>query len=295
MRILVLFLVMLLSACQTAPKPAPPAMQTWDEYKRSHPDSFIQSYNQQLQGERARLEARGLQKEYESVWAIVDRNLPPGDYTMQATGANASILRVQRVDSTTNLLVNAGYRARHLAAPQQAYSVVRAAASGWGDTDSLVLVAPIVLIGVLARSDERSDGSGQLVYRVSESIKSAPPIGTEFRLPLRGPMPPFNRGPGDPPPPPPPPNPPMHELSGYKSAVFFFQPSTNPKLPGATIDAIGSTLFGPMPVEGERALPGYHSGTPGTTVAAIRATARAQQCSPGYLPVVATNEPPQRC
>ena len=295
MRTLALFPVLLLCACQTGPKHVAPAMQTWEEFKRAHPDTFIQSYNQHLRAERSRLENAALQRDYEAVWAIVDRNLPPANYTMQATGASAAILRMQRVDGTTNLLVNAGYRARHLAAPQQAYSIVRAAASGWGDADSLVLVSPIVLVAELHRTDNRPDGSAFLVYRVSEAIKSAPSIGTEFRLRLHGPMPAVRNKPGDPPPPPPPPNMPLHELSSYKSAVFFFQPSTHPKLPGASVGDVGSTLFGPMPIKDGRALTGYHSGTPETTVAAIRATAQAQACSPGYIAVVVTNDPPQPC
>ena len=47
---------------------------------------------------------------------------------------------------------------------------------------------------------------------------------------------------------------------------------------------------GEVPIDGERVLPGYHSVTQETTLAAIRAAAAAQRCSPGYVQLVNAGE-----
>ena len=290
MRNLVLFPMLILSACQTAPKSVVPATQTWEEFIRTRPSNFIQGRTEQLAAERHRLERLGLAKDYEVVRALVDTHLPPGNYTMQEPGATAAILRRHRVDSTTVSMLDFGYRGRHLAAPQQAYSLVRAAASGFGDADTLVLLSPIVLVADLTGIDRRPDNSAFLVYVVTEAIKSAPPPGTEFRILLNGPFPTISAPPGAPPPPPPPPNPGLTELSSHTRVVFYFD-----SIKEADGKRIGDTNFGPMPIEGQRVRPGYHSTTAETTLAAIRAAARAQACSPGYVPVVVTSGPPERC
>lgn len=296
MRSLALCPVIFLIACQSTPKSAVPATQTWEEFIREHPSTYIQSRTEQLEDERHRLERQGLAKEYETVRALVDSYLPPGNYVMQEPGATAAILRRHRVDSTTVSLLEYGYRARHLAAPQQAYSLVRAAASGFGDADTLVLLSPIVLVAELDRIDRKGDNSTYLVYRVTEAIKSAPPIGSELRLVLNPPFPTIVPKPGDPPPPPPPPNPAMWELSSHKSAVFFLQPPETLVRPlGSEIPGQPRPVFGPMPITGEHVSPGYHSGTAETTLPAIRSAARAQLCSPGYLPVVSGIDLPHRC
>lgn len=299
MRDLTLFcLAALGTACAPTPAPQPPAprQQTWEEFTRNRPDTFIQSYGASIAAEAAGLRAAGLSDDLAFVRAQVDAHLPPGNYTLQATGANAAILRRLRVDSTANRLVRGGYRIRHLASSQQARSLVAAAADLGGGVDSLVQFAPIVLVAELDRTDKRPDGSADLVYRVSEAIKSASPVGSEIRLKLHGPMPPVHPKPGDPPPPPPPPNPAMSELSGAKRVVFFLQPAETlvpprkgdyPRQPAA--------VFGPMPVDGERVLPGYHSATQETTLAAVRAAARTQLCSPGFVPVAVGASLVERC
>lgn len=287
MRLSALLLVLLCGACQTAPKPEAPKTQTWEEFIRARPSTFIANRTQQLAHERQLIEQRGLAEEYKRIRALVDAHLPPGDYTMQEPGATAAILRQHRVDSTTVSLLEYGYRSRHLAARQQAYSLVRAAASGFGDADSLVLLSPVVLVAELHRIDRKPDNSAYLVYRVTEPIKSAPPPGSEFRLLLNPPFPTIVPKPGDPPPPPPPPNPPMSELGSHKSAVFFLRPRESLLRPRTDeVPDHARTLFGPMPISGEQVMPGYHSGTSPTTLPAIRAAARAQLCSPGYVPVV---------
>jgi hypothetical protein len=294
----IVLIPLLASACAQTPPPQPQSQrqQTWEEFIRERPDTFIQSYRASIDAEAARLRAAGLGRNLDFIRAQVDAQLPPGNYTLQATGATAAILRRLRVDENANLLVRAGYRIRHLAAPQQARSLVSAAADRFGDADALVLFAPIVLVADLDRTDKKPDGSADLVYRVTEAIKSAPPVGSEFRLFLSGPMPAINSKPGDPPPPPPIPNPAMQELGGYKRAVFFFQPPNKVEPRPNSIAGEPVTLFGPMPIgDGDRVLPGYHSGTQPTTLAAIRAAARAQLCSPGYVPVVRGSDLPHRC
>lgn len=296
MRLSALLPLLLCGACQTASKPDAPATQTWEEFIRTRPSNYIAGRTQQLAHERQLIERQGLAEEYRRMRALVDAYLPPGDYTMQEPGATAAILRQHRVDSTTVSLLEYGYRERHLAARQQAYSLVRAAASGFGDADSLVLVAPVVLVAELARVEQRPDNSAYLVYRVTEPIKSAPPAGSEFRLMLNPPFPTIVPKPGDPPPPPPPPNPPMFELSRHKSAVFFLRSRQSLIRPQTdNVPEHARTLFGPMPISGEQVMPGYHSGTLPTTLAAVRAAARAQLCSPGYVPVVEGDSLPRDC
>ena len=288
--VLPLLFALAASACahQAPPVPEPPRQQTWEEFIRERPDTFIQTYRASIDAETARLRAAGLGEDLAYIRAQVDAHLPPGNYTLQATGASAAVLRQLRVDDTANRLVRAGYRVRHLASPQQARSLMSAAADRFGDVDALVLFAPIVLVADLDRIDQKPDRSADLVYRVTEAIKSAPALGSELRLLLNGPMPPINQKPGDPPPPPPIPNPPMQELGGYKRAVFFLQPqdSVTPRPNVPPNQPV--TLFSPMPIgDNDRVLPGYHSGTQETTLAAVRAAARAQLCSPGYVPVAA--------
>lgn len=223
MRMMLIVPMMFLGACQTTPKSVVPKMQTWEEHIRDHPSTYIQSTTEHLAAERLRLEQLGLAEDYEAVRELVDAYLPPGNYASQEPGVTAAILRRQRVDSTTVFLIRTGYRARHLAHPVQARTLVRVAASGWNDADALVLASPIVLVADLDRIDRRPDGSSHLVYRVTERIKSAPPIGNEVRLQLNGPMAPVTAPPGAPPPPMPPPNPGMEELTGHKRVVLFLR------------------------------------------------------------------------
>lgn len=291
MRNVVLLPVILLAACQTEPSPAPPETLN---YTPPRPDTWAKSRLEELAKQSDRLRTPVLVKDWEAIGRRVEEVLPKNDKPF--SGATAEQVRQMRVAMATNFLIGAGYRSEHLAAPQQARSLVSAAASGWGDPDALVLVSPIVLVADLDRIDRKSDNSADLVYRVTEGIKSAPPLSTEFRLPLNPPFPTIVAKPGDPPPPPPPPNPPMWELSSQKRALFFLQtPKSIVRKLGAELPGQPRMIFGPMPLKGERALPGYHSMTAETTLAQVRATARAQACSPGYIPVVTTNNPPQRC
>jgi hypothetical protein len=216
---------------------------------------------------------------------LVEAHLPPQDYPLGATGATPAIMRSFHIESTTNFIVRIGYRARHLAHPAQARTIVRAAnIVSWDDADALVLVSPTVFVADFVGIDRKPDNSADLVYRVREPIKSAPAAGAEFRHPLNGPFATIIPKPGDPPPPPPPPNPAAWELAARKAALFF-RPG-----PGAT-----GNFFGPMPIEGEKVLPGYHSSTRETTLTSIRAAARAQLCSPGYVAVAQGVDLPHDC
>ena len=128
MRISMLLPLFVLASCQTAPKSAAPATQSWAEFKRNHPDTFIASTNQALDADRQRLTQNGLEKDLKAIRAAIDLYLPPGNYTLQATGANAAILRRQRVDSLANWLVDLGYGASAVADPGQAKALVDLAA-----------------------------------------------------------------------------------------------------------------------------------------------------------------------
>ncbi|HET7708400.1 MAG TPA: hypothetical protein VFK50_02560 [Sphingomicrobium sp.] len=254
------------------------------------PDVWAQHYLSELAREEATLRDLGLGRDWDVIRAAIDLALPNRNRTL--SGATHDELRRMDLHSATNTLVRFGYRARHVAAPQQARSLTSAATSGWADADALVLVAPIVLVADFVKIDRKPDNSADLVFRVTEPIKSSPKIGTEIRLRLNGPLPTVVPAPGAPPPPPPPPNPAMHELSGHKRAVFFLQPAATTVRPrGAELAGQPATVFGPMPISGNWVLPGYHSMTRPTTLAAIRATARAQRCSPGYVPVVPDADP----
>ena len=279
--------------------PDPPPLATSERSAQPvrRADSFIASYSASLAGETAQLRAAGLGQDWDAIRVLVEAHLPSQDYPLGATGATPAIMRRLHVDATTNRLVRAGYRIRHLSSPQQARSLVSAAADLFGDADALVLFAPIVLVADLDRIETKPDNSTYLVYRVSEAIKSAPPIGSEFRLMRDPPHPTIVPKAGDPPPPPPPPNPAIWELASSKRAVFFLQPAET-LIPPRVTQPTGepATLFAPMPVgDGERVMPGYHSGTQPTTLSAIRAAARAQLCSPGYSPVAQGVDLPHRC
>lgn len=257
-----------------APPPAPVARTS---------DTWLQHYGRSIAGETAGLRAAGLGWDWDRIRPLVGRYLPPQTYP---EGPNKhATLRGYHVTNTTNFLVRIGYRARHLAHPAQARTLVRAANIGrWDDPDALVLVSPTVFVADFVRVDRKPDNSADLVWRVGEAIKSSPPLHSEFRMRLHGPMRTITRMPGQPPPPPPPPNLAVNDLGGAKR-VLIFRPA-----PGA----IGN-FFGPMPVDGNRVLPGYHSTTRETTLAAVRAAARAQLCSPGYVPAARGIDLPHRC
>ena len=258
---------------ERAPRPAPATRTS---------DSWLQHYGQSIAGETAGLRAAGLGWDWDRIRPLVKRYLPPQTYP-EGPDKHAT-LRGYHVASTTNFLVRIGYRARHLSHPAQARTLVRAANIGsWQDADALVLVSPTVFVADLVRIDRKPDNSAALVYRVREPIKSAPAKGTEFRFPLNGPFSTAAAKPGDPPPPPPP-NPAAWELAGRKTVLFFRS------APGA----IGN-FFGPMPVDGDKVLPGYHGTTAETTLAAIRAAARAQLCSPGYVPAARGTDMAKAC
>lgn len=258
-------------AAQTPPAPVPRTRDTSLEY-----------YGRMKASETASLRAAGLGADWDRIRPLVERYLQPQTYPYG--GDKHAVLRGYHVASTTNFLVRIGYRARHLAHPAQARTLVRAANIGsWDDADALVLVSPTVFVAELVRIDRKPDNSADLVYRVREPIKSAPARGTLFRHPLNGRFAIAAVKPGDPPPPPPVPNPAASVLAGHNAVLFFRAPT-----------GIGN-FFGPMPVNGNRVLPGYHTTTRETTLAAIRAAARAQLCSPGYLPVVPGANLPHRC
>jgi hypothetical protein len=245
-------------------------------------DTSFDYYGRSKATETAALRAAGLGADVDRIQPLVERYLQPQTYPYGPD--KHALLRGYHVASTANFLVRIGYRARHLAHPAQARTLVRAANIGsWDDADALVLISPTVFVAELVRIDRKPDNSADLVYRVREPIKSAPAKGSEFRYPLNGPFPTYVAKPGNPPPPPPPPNPGAGELASRKTVLFFRAPT-----------GIGN-FFGPMPVDGDRVLPGYHSTTRETTLAAVRAATRAQLCSPGYVPAANGVSLPKAC
>ena len=246
-------------------------------------DTWLDHYGRSIAGETAGLRAAGLGRDWDRIRPLAERYLPRQTYP--AGPDKYAVLRGYHGASTTNFLVRIGYRARHLAHPAQARTLVRAANIGsWDDADALVLVSPTVFVADFVRIDRKPDNSADLVWRVSEAIKSSPPLHSEFRMRLHGPMPTITLRRGQPPPPPPTPNLAVNDLGDAKR-ILIFRPA-----PGA----IGN-FFGPMPVDGNRVRPGYHSTTRETTLAAIRAAARAQLCSPGYVPAARGTDLTKAC
>lgn len=277
------FLALVVAALSAAPLIAQAGRAPPPTPVRRTSDTSLQYYGTSVANETAGLRAAGLGGDWDAIRPLVAKHLQPQTYPYGPD--KHEILRGYHIDMTTNFLVRIGYRARHLAHPAQARTLVRAGNIGsWHDPDALVLASPVVFVADLVRIDRKSDNSAELVYRVSEPIKSAPAAGSEFRYPLNGPFATVAARPGDPPPPPPPPNPAAWELSTRKSVLFFRSAPT----------AIGN-FFGPMPVDGERVLPDYHSGSRETTLAAVRAAATAQICSPGFVPAAQGVDLAHRC
>ena len=279
MRILFLFPLMIVGACQTAPKPAAPATQTWEEFVRTRPDTFIQSYEQSIAAMRQQFVSQGLAREHGTIRAYVDAYLPAGNYTLQATGANASVLRRLRVDNVANNLILYGYRAIQFDKPTQAKRLVAAAAGVFGGPSTgadLAVFAPTVVVADLDRLDDATDGSSAAIYRSIEPLKNAPAKGVQIRISLRGPTAPS--------PYPPPPAPGEEDFRWLGRVVLFLSP---PRSIGGMRQGSGryAKITQPMRVEGERLTPGYHSDIPETTLTKLRAAIRDQVCAPGFVPV----------
>jgi hypothetical protein len=279
MRNLLLVLTTLVSACNTAPKPQAPEMQSWEQHIRSRPDTFMQSYQAQLAENRQQLIQQGLVADHAAVRAYVDAYLPAGHYTLQSKGATAAVQRQARVDSLTNNLVNYGYRSAQFADPAQARLLVRAAAGVFGPTAEVDLAtfAPTVVLADFERADDAADGSSAVIFRVIEPIKNAPATGSQIRLTLQGPQKPSLF--------PPPPQPGEGELRLPGRVLLLLSP---PRLVGGLGAARGdaySRVTQPMRADGDRLTPGYHSDIPETTLTEVRAAVRRQVCAAGYVPV----------
>nr|WP_294849798.1 hypothetical protein [uncultured Sphingomonas sp.] len=282
MRIFAVPMLAILAACQTA-KPVQ-KQQTWEEFTRDHPDSFIATYRGSVDRETEDLRTIGRGADFDLVRRYVDAYLPAGDYTIRATGANAVTLRAIRVDSITNFLVRNGYGAAQFSEPATPRRMVEAAASvvgrGQGGAD-LVTVAPMIAAVDLVGMEELPDGSTDIVYRVAEPIKRSPTKGATIRFHMRDPQPRLQApAPGVPPPPPPP-------LLGWEDAdqphqILILRPSASPST------YPWEKVVSPMPVRGDQVLPSYHSAMPETTLTILRQAAQAQICAPDFVPVSGT-------
>ncbi|MEO7814761.1 MAG: hypothetical protein ABIR87_04875 [Sphingomicrobium sp.] len=89
MRLMLPIAMTMLAACQTVPKPAAPRLVTREQQVHARPDTFVQSYRESIARTRDMLVARNLEADIVAIRAAVDVNLTGGDYTLQATGANA--------------------------------------------------------------------------------------------------------------------------------------------------------------------------------------------------------------
>jgi hypothetical protein len=277
----------------SAPPPRPAAPTDPSATPEARNEAFAQGYAKGINDDTALIRAAGLGSEWTAVRAIVEAHFPDANTLESLSDAQKAVVLRARKDGAANFLLRTGYRVRHLAVEQQARTIVRSAViTAWDNADALVLISPMVVVAALDRVDRKADGSEDLVYRVTERIKSGPAVGSELRMLLHA-APPSPTSPNALAPPPPP-NPPVEDLRGYKSAVFFLQAAESVIVPpGAPRPQQPARLFGPMPISGDEVLPSYHSSTLPTTLAALRAAARAQQCSPGYVPVAAAT--PVRC
>lgn len=275
------------------PPPAPddPGYEEWAAPRRA---AWLRMQDEQAAEQKRRTELAGLQRDYDVIRAAVTAHLDPWTSPTNDPAVSPAVRQRHRVDLLSGLMLNNGYRAAQFAHPSGARTLVRAWDNMFGsDADALVLAAPMVFVAEQVRTQRLAEGSRHVLYRVSKPIKASLAIGTEFPVQLNGPWG-WSRGkPGNPPPPPPPPNPGVDELIAHRSAVFFMAPGERMQpmpRPGRPV-----SIFGPMPIRGNEVLPGYHSGTNPTTLDAIQAAARAQLCSPGYVPVVGGTNLPHRC
>ncbi len=284
----------LIAASPTSAPPPAPGEPGYAEWAAQRAQAYLRSREEEFAKRREMFALAQLQAHYEIIRKAVAQHLRRSEGPTWDPAVTLGTLYRHRVETFTGLMLNNGYRAEQVAHPSGARTLVRAWGNIFGgDADALVLAAPMVFVAEQVRTDKLADGSRHVIYRVSKPIKASLAVGTEFPVELNGPWDWSPGKPGNPPPPPPPPNPAMHELTAHKSAVFFMAPGERVQpmpRPGRPV-----SIFGPMPIRGNEVLPGYHSGTSPTTLAAIRAAAQAQLCSPGYVPVVAGTNLPHRC
>lgn len=250
------------AAASQAPSPPPPAPGEpgFAEFVASRSAAYLRMREDEILKRRQEFARADLQRHYDVIRAAVTRNLRQSDGPTWDPAITPELKHWHRVETVTGLLLNSGYRAEQFVHPAGARTLVRAMDAIFGaETDALVLAAPIVLIAEKVRIERMADNRGYLVYRVSEPIKAAPPVGTEFRVEINGLWPDARAKAGQQPSPPPPPNPSILEFATHERAVFFMAPGgliqPVPR-PGRNV-----SVFGPMPITGERVLPGYHSGT----------------------------------
>ncbi len=277
MRTMLPIAMIMLAACHTVPKPNAPKLAAREQPVRTRPDTFVQSYRESIARTRDALAAKDLEADLAAIRAAVDAHLTGGNYTLQATGANAAVLRRLRVDSMTNSLVTYGYRRVHIADAGQARRLVRATAGVFGSPSNegdIAAVAPTVVLAHLVRVDEPADGSATLVYRVVEPLKNASGKDSLIRLTIRAPHAPS--------PFPPPPQPGEGELRLPGRAVLFLSP---PRGVGEMLGANDqyARITQPMRLDGDLLTPGYHSDAPEITLTRLRAVIREQVCAPGFV------------
>jgi hypothetical protein len=266
----------MLNGCARATPEPTVRQQSWEEFQRDRPDTFIASYRESIDQQSATLRAAGLGPELDAVTAQVDAHLPPGNYTLQASGANSAVLRQLRVESTANYLVRQGYRAKNFSTPAQAKLLVAAAAGTLGGPtreEDPALFAPVVARVAFVEVESNADAARKLVVRVIEPLKNAPPKGALLRFALDAGQPAGYL---------PTPNPMQDQQLRPGEMVMFLAPAGD----GAASDADKFRRFTqPMRLDGERLMPGYHADVPETTLPRLRAALKQQVCAPGFVPV----------
>lgn len=276
----------LLGACAATSTPQPKSVvqQRPEAFaRRPNNDAFITNYGQVAEADAQPLRAAGLAEELLAVRSYVVADLPPGNEALVASSAKVAILRQARVSSTANFLIRIGYRGKHFANRAQGSKLVRAAAGALvgGTAADIAIIAPTVAVADLINVEDMPDGAVNLVYRVVEPLKMAPPAGTEIRLLLHGARSPSAPFPGE------------DEMRANKRVVLLLQaPETVIVPPGDPAAVLYARITRPMSVTGDTL---FHSDVPETTLTKLRAAIREQICSAGYVPAAQHGQSSLRC
>lgn len=284
-RVYLLFLAGVVGACAHPPAEQAPAQAqplSWDEYTRRYPDTYIATVDHGLAAAKQRLEEAGLASDLAVVRAAVDRYLPPGNYTLRATGSTPAILRRQRVDTIAQWLVETGYRGSAVIHPGRAAELVHRAARVFSDLekDDAAWLAPTVVLAEfidVVTLPPRPGGLrfSSLRYRVLEPLKDSPPPGTVIQVPggpVRYPDGTQSMSTAD-----------LESIRAGRYVLFLSQPKlkalTREQMPVTTY----ARVFGPLRERDGKLVPVGESAMPEVTLDDLRAVVRAQLCAEGHL------------
>lgn len=293
MRMIVPLSTLILAACQTAGKPAAPTANSWAEHQRDHPDSYIANTEAIIDADRQRLIKLGLERDHRAVRTAVDYHLPPGDYTLRATGATAAILRRQRVDHLTNWLIDLGYGASAVADPGRAKVLVQLAAriGGDGKGDAAKLTPTVALAEFVEIVTAAPDAAGRrfstVRYRVIEPLKNAPPAGSLVRMPggpTHYPDGTTGMSSGD-----------LEMVRPGRYILYLSQAKMTRTAASPQSVDLYARVFGPLRDTGASFVPVGESSHPEVTLDDLRRAIRDQTCAEDHILVANGASPPQAC